>query len=287
MLLALNYHRIARVRPGCDYWGLAVSSSNFRSQLNVLSGEFEIADPAKDCLIAAAQASKVSVLVTFDDGYADQLYAALPALEYHRVPAVLFLASGYIGQPYFWWNAIEAIFRTRSHSGVSVDVERLQKTWESLLDYGPEERSRVVNELLQSAGDRALDSNCRPLTKVETQQLARCPLISFGGHTRSHPWLPHLTANDMLDEIKGGKLDNELLTGRGQVAFAYPFGAMDEQAKWAAAEAGFTLAFTTAPARSDDRTCDLLAYPRLTVKDVSEDEFRRRIRIFMDVRHSC
>jgi peptidoglycan/xylan/chitin deacetylase (PgdA/CDA1 family) len=287
MLLALNYHRIRRVEAGGDFWGLTVSPTNFASHLEVLSGEFEIAHDSSTLLPTMAQTDGVRVLVTFDDGYADNLYEAVPLLERYKIPAIVFLASGYIGQPHFWWDMVETIFRYPTAIGVSMDGERLQATWESLLDYRPAQRTLVLKELLHFAGNQQVDSNCRPLTKAEVLELASCSLMSFGGHTRSHPWLPHLSPEQMLEEIKGGRRDIEALTARDQIAFAYPFGAMDENAKRAAAEAGFSVAFTTVPPCPSDLTYDPLAHPRMTVADFPQAEFRTRLRRFTDARHSA
>jgi peptidoglycan/xylan/chitin deacetylase (PgdA/CDA1 family) len=40
-----------------------------------------------------------AVLITFDDGYRDNLENALPALERHGYPAVIFAPVGYVGEP--------------------------------------------------------------------------------------------------------------------------------------------------------------------------------------------
>ena len=45
--------------------------------------------------------------MTFDDGYADNLYAAKPLLEAADVPATVFIVSGAIGQAReFWWDEL-------------------------------------------------------------------------------------------------------------------------------------------------------------------------------------
>jgi len=51
------------------------------------------------------------VVLTFDDGYADNLYYAKPLLERREIPATVFVASGYIGaEMEFWKDYLERIF---------------------------------------------------------------------------------------------------------------------------------------------------------------------------------
>src|SRR6476646_6256840 len=273
MLLALNYHRIARVEPGGDFWGLAVSPENFASHLEVLTRHFEIVDARSASLAVAAGAPGVHVLVTFDDGYADTLHEALPALQRQKVPALVFLASGYVGRTYFWWDAVEAMFRTRTASGIAVDEPRLRATWEALRDQSPVQRDLVMRELLHRAGYPVIAPDCRPLTEAEVTELASCPLISFGGHTRWHPWLPSLPPEQMAEEITAGKLDKEVLTGQRQVGFAFPFGATNADTQQAVVEAGFTLAFTTSPPKRGGEFRDLLSHPRVVVGNWEKEYF--------------
>jgi peptidoglycan/xylan/chitin deacetylase (PgdA/CDA1 family) len=51
-----------------------------------------------------------AVVITFDDGYADNLHNATPLLERQGVPATFFLSSGYVGQDQeFWWDELERL----------------------------------------------------------------------------------------------------------------------------------------------------------------------------------
>jgi peptidoglycan/xylan/chitin deacetylase (PgdA/CDA1 family) len=51
------------------------------------------------------------VVVTFDDGYADNLLNARPVLEEAHVPATFFLVSGRLGSSQeFWWDELERLF---------------------------------------------------------------------------------------------------------------------------------------------------------------------------------
>jgi peptidoglycan/xylan/chitin deacetylase (PgdA/CDA1 family) len=45
--------------------------------------------------------------VTFDDGYADNLYNAKPLLERYGIPATVFLITGYIeDKRQLWWEEL-------------------------------------------------------------------------------------------------------------------------------------------------------------------------------------
>lgn len=107
--LILMYHRVAE---GCvDPWSLCVSPQHFSQHIEVLR---------KDCqpmglqqLVGSLDSGNLlgrSVVVTFDDGYADNLYAAKPLLERYDIPATVFVTTGYIGENReFWWDELERL----------------------------------------------------------------------------------------------------------------------------------------------------------------------------------
>lgn len=109
--LILLYHRIATVEV--DPWGLAVTPGHFAEHLEVLR---HVAIPVRlDELchtIAGAPTPRLKVAVTFDDGYADNLHAALPILEHFDVPATFFVTAGLVERGgEFWWDRLErAVF---------------------------------------------------------------------------------------------------------------------------------------------------------------------------------
>jgi peptidoglycan/xylan/chitin deacetylase (PgdA/CDA1 family) len=104
--LILMYHRIAE--PESDPWELSVSPRHFAAHLEILK-KYTRPMSLRD-LVAGLQNGKVprrAVVVTFDDGYADNLYEAKPLLERHNIPATVFLPTGHIGKSEeFWWDKL-------------------------------------------------------------------------------------------------------------------------------------------------------------------------------------
>jgi len=105
----LLFHRVADLTS--DPWGLSVSPERFAEQLEFLGSEYRAL--ALHELVQALDGGRIperSVVVTFDDGYADNLEVASPLLEAHGVPATFFLASGYIGSDReFWWDELDRL----------------------------------------------------------------------------------------------------------------------------------------------------------------------------------
>src|ERR1700761_3190615 len=102
--IILVYHRVAEATV--DPWVLGVSPAHFREQLQVLK---TIANPIPLHELAKAKSDADlparPVCITFDDGYADNLLAAKPALEEYGGPATVFVTPVYLDVPEnLWWD---------------------------------------------------------------------------------------------------------------------------------------------------------------------------------------
>jgi peptidoglycan/xylan/chitin deacetylase (PgdA/CDA1 family) len=108
--LVLMYHRVAEVHA--DPFSLCVAPRHFAEQLEVLRREWR---PMSLQRITRALASGTipphSVVLTFDDGYVDNLETAKPLLERHDTPATVFVTTGFVGQDReMWWDELERAF---------------------------------------------------------------------------------------------------------------------------------------------------------------------------------
>src|SRR5712671_329835 len=102
--LILMYHRVSDSGP--DPWGLGVSPRHFTEHLQVLRRH---ANPValRQLPRRARKRGPRTVVVTFDDGYADNVVAALPLLRGHDIPATVFVATALLGKSQaFWWDEL-------------------------------------------------------------------------------------------------------------------------------------------------------------------------------------
>ncbi|MBS2001826.1 MAG: polysaccharide deacetylase family protein [Cyanobacteria bacterium SZAS LIN-5] len=106
-VLMLLYHRISDT--DADPQLLSVAPAHFREHLEVLRQKYR----ALNCsaLDGGKEAFTTnSVVITFDDGYADNLTAALPILSKYEVPATVFISTGMVQhRTPFWWSEVESI----------------------------------------------------------------------------------------------------------------------------------------------------------------------------------
>ncbi|HYW31414.1 MAG TPA: polysaccharide deacetylase family protein [Gemmatimonas sp.] len=105
----LCYHRVTSLE--WDPHRLALSPAQFEEHLIALR---EIGTPTTLESLATAVRDgrwiRNAIVVTFDDGYADNLYEAKPLLEKYEVPATVFVTTGQIGaEREFWWDALERL----------------------------------------------------------------------------------------------------------------------------------------------------------------------------------
>jgi hypothetical protein len=107
--LILMYHRVAE--PTLDQWQLCVSPANFATQMQALRRRrrpMALSELTHE--LGHGRCPRAAVVVTFDDGYSDNLSAALPVLEAFDVPATVFCTAGVIGgDAPFWWDRLAGL----------------------------------------------------------------------------------------------------------------------------------------------------------------------------------
>jgi peptidoglycan/xylan/chitin deacetylase (PgdA/CDA1 family) len=126
----LMYHRIGS--ETVDPWDLVVSPAHFEEHVAYLARTGPCATLSAALAASPAQRQRLSV-VTFDDGYLDNLMVALPILERHGVPMTLFVVSGAVGSAsWFWWDAVEAALlgKTELPASLRLSLDGAIREWQ-------------------------------------------------------------------------------------------------------------------------------------------------------------
>jgi len=257
--MILVYHRVADAKV--DPWALSVSPKHFAQQLQVLKS---IANPiALRDLVRAESDQELPerpVCITFDDGYADNLHNAKPALVAAGVPGTVFVTPGYLDVPDdLWWDELTRLIldpKSRRdevnlsldghhHSyvfppeGDGPDRNRRWKAWDAapgprqtaylalyqiLVALSDADRAQAMEQLRGGAAWYGNRQKHRCLTEDELRELAFGDIVEIGAHTLTHPVLSTLPLDQQQHEIGGSKRRLEALTGKRVTSFAYPYG---------------------------------------------------------------
>jgi peptidoglycan/xylan/chitin deacetylase (PgdA/CDA1 family) len=219
-------------------------------------------------------------VLTFDDGYRDLMTAALPILERHQAPFLMYIPTGAITRTLpSWWLGLRELFRAEDQ--VSIDVMGRAfschgyggklRAFDAVNRWVHQDYSRIPGLLrnLESAGISLRDLNeAYFLDEEELRVLARHQLASVGGHTASHAALATLDTPEAGAEIEENRDYLERLTGSPVWHFAYPYGtaaAFGPRDQQLCRTAGFDSAVSAQSAPITAEKADIYALPRICV----------------------
>ena len=262
--LILVYHRISD--SSLDPWSLSVRPDHFAEHLAVLRRSFY---PTSLQQIARAlqgdeTLNNKSMIITFDDGYADNLDVARPLLERFDLPATMFLITGAIGCPEeFWWDELTSLLLKPHPLPVQLDLsidgrvfswQLGQATeykeadykqysgwraaqppptfrhvlylhlWQLIHPLPSDKRKKVMSDLRMWARYPSNSGSHRILDEKDCIELAQGAGIEIGAHTVTHPSLASLSVALQRKEILDSKAQLEKILNQPIKSFSYPFG---------------------------------------------------------------
>ena len=205
------------------------------------------------------------VVVTVDDGYADFYDVANPLLQKHSIPAMLYVVSDFVGgKCWFWWDQLRYVLETTRFGDCNLQIDdrvyahrlttaaECEAAWDAIAtDLSLLEPSRINAIVGRLADDLAVHIPETPPNEyraVSWDQLSDMAKrnIDVGAHTRTHPALSRIEAQQIESEIAASREAIQNKLGDCSEVFCYPYGqATDysEEAKTIVQQLGFSGAY--------------------------------------------
>lgn len=302
-LTVLNYHRVTTPEEAAETDEETVDTTPERldRQLGILRRHFTLVS-LNDLLshLDGHPLAPNPALVTFDDGYRDNLHTGLPILQRHGVRATFFVATRYVGERrLFWWDRVSWIvkharrrrFPLERPGPLDVDIDR-----------GVHDAERQLHRIIKDTPGLDLEDFLQSLAwaadapwsdAVEAELVQRHVMtwddvralrragMDIGSHTRTHRVLQTVPNEQLADELAGSRSDLEAQLGEPILTVAYPVGrpvAKIPAIRAAVVEAGYRLGFSYGTGRQDLRRYDALDVHRFAIeRDLSEHLFLAKL----------
>jgi len=269
-LTVLNYHRIDDpLRPGFNTFKPNVSAtpSQFARQMDYLSQQYNVVSGREvaQWLNGRQKLPPNAAVITFDDGYKDNLEHAYPILKTYYLPAVIFLTTSHIdSSESFYWDIVAYCFDHTSKDNADFPLlgrrrwqsaesrKQVMDEWIAMLKTLPESDKKKQVDRLPDILDASVPDDLSAgltLTWSEVRHLSDNG-IEMGSHTVSHPILTRVSLEEARDELVHSKSKIEAAINKPVVSFAYPNGQRSDFNNTlvnCVAEAGYQVAFTLVP----------------------------------------
>jgi peptidoglycan/xylan/chitin deacetylase (PgdA/CDA1 family) len=262
----LMYHSVMDdpSRESQTLGGIIHSTAVFTRQMELLAREF-VPISLDDLLSALADGRPLrprSVVVTFDDGYTDNLEVAVPILNGVGVPATFYITVDCVETRSLPWpSRLRYAFYTTKEASWS-DTNGI--FW-PLSDFGERDRAFLsasdrcaqlagepqfafVHKVEKDLGAAPQPSQRLMMTWNQVRDLAKSGHI-VGSHTLTHPNMAYVDASSAKRELADSKRQLETVLQNPVVHFSYPCPALsphwNKSTRKMSEEVGYRTAVTT------------------------------------------
>ncbi len=213
-----------------------------------------------------------SVVLTFDDGYRNNMTHALPILREYDAPAAFFVPTGFLDHPRpFWFDRLDYALQQVDVEGRQVKIgacsmrlkagrrEDLSESYKNMRRTAKKQKmsdldflrdiEALSNELEHESGKSLAaihqdDDWSMTLTWDQLHQLANDG-VTIGSHTVDHRRLGLVKTDHAREQLTRSKQDIEVHTDRPCQALCYPNGSYTEEMVELARQCGYLCAVTT------------------------------------------
>jgi peptidoglycan/xylan/chitin deacetylase (PgdA/CDA1 family) len=183
-----------------------------------------------------------TLAITFDDGHYDFYENAWPILQKYKVPASLYITTGFVSASHWLWpDLLKYILDNNQYHELQIEpfgtiktYANLQQSWHKLGDYcltlSAEKRNAFLRDLATAANVTTPNAPIKPYTAVTWQQLAQMQTegLDVGSHTVSHPILSSLNDENLTYELERSAADIKQHLGTTPQGICYPNGRPED-----------------------------------------------------------
>ncbi|MCR4322383.1 MAG: polysaccharide deacetylase family protein [Candidatus Brocadiaceae bacterium] len=223
-LTVFVYHDVSDNPSECSRtYNLNVPLEVFNYQINFIRKNFNVISPAD--LLESRIPSKAA-LITFDDGFQSYFKNALPILEKHNVPSIIFLNMGHIRGTVFWPGLIIYLcekrkdFREYVKNAIPVKDNKMKP----LFLYCSR---NLVDSYIERTGESFEGNVAEFVGEIATEEdligAAENPMVFYGNHLLNHD-IPALMSDEELlkSYLQNADFLKRYLNYRDM--FSFPFG---------------------------------------------------------------
>lgn len=283
--VVLYFHKVQRRPTGL--WGeSALSVEAFEAQVRFIAENYR--PMALSELVARLREGRPipdrTVVLTFDDGYRNNLVLAAPVLRRWGVPATLFIPTGLIGTDQWMWGyELEEMFLRQPVAALSEECGNAQFRQLCALGFSRHSTALACVQLLKMLPDAEkeavlgrlrrrfaveVDDENRFLSWDEVRAIREYG-VEIGAHTVTHPLLNRVSLAHAEREMTESRQRLEAELGEPVRLFAYPNGNATPELE-ALSERHFDAAVTTT-AGAVMASSHVSALPRVCAPDTEVD----------------
>ena len=236
-----------------------LSQDKLDNYLKVLSKRYRFVPlmDAVEMLQGRKPMQPYSMVLTFDDGYRNNLTHALPILRHYNTPATFMVPTGFLNNPRpFWFDRLDYALQQIKIDGRELKLgslvmhldctsrKTLRESFVASICAAKEQQMSDVDFLLEmgqlsaqlegESGRRLSDIQKQDdwseiMTWEQIEKEANDNNVSFGSHTVDHVRLGLVEDKIALDQLTISKRDIEIHTGKPCQSLCYPNGSFTDE----------------------------------------------------------
>lgn len=256
-ILNIMYHGV--VNKNSNYFSPRhLTREQFERQLKYFAKEFDVISipEAFEYKKNGYKPKRKTITISFDDGYVNNLYNALPVLEKYNMKTTFFI-SGICTEELeiraLWYDIIACLMHSHRNEIIDLGNKKFIDYFEvdskvSLVEFlkscKPEERNSYLSSLitkydLKNEINKIPEEVWQILNKEELLKLSHSQVVEIGSHGHAHFNLANIDIPEAVKELECSKAALQKVLDKEIIGIAFPDGSYNDEVKDLAERLGY------------------------------------------------